>query len=113
MGAVETSMIVSRGRVTILFLSRVSQLRRATRDASDTCIYWVVPTVPSRHTGPGLSGVVKEHPHRSPHTGRGVCNLAGGLGLEVFERFGSSGRTRTYNPSVNSFLFVPSRHSGR
>ncbi len=28
--------------------------------------------------------------------------VAGDLSLQVFERFGSSGRSRTYNPSVNS-----------
>jgi hypothetical protein len=45
---------------------------------------------------------LKEHPHKSPHTkatGRYFRLLCG---LEVFERFGSLGRIRTYNPSVNS-----------
>jgi hypothetical protein len=32
--------------------------------------------------------------------------LGGILGLDVVDLFGSSGRTRTYNPSVNSRMLV-------
>jgi len=49
-----------------------------------------------------LFSSVKEHPHKSPHTARNQLPVWGIEGLEVFDNFGSSGRTRTYNPSVNS-----------
>src|SRR5260370_40780463 len=49
-----------------------------------------------------LRPIVKQHPHKSPHILPASGVSRGTEGLEVFERFGSSGRTRTYNPSVNS-----------
>jgi len=44
-------------------------------------------------------------PQKSPQSGPTGRSL-GEEGLEVFENFGSSGRIRTYNPSVNSYLCV-------
>jgi hypothetical protein len=49
-----------------------------------------------------LLTVVKLHPHNCPHTLPTNGVRRGTYGLQVFEKFGSSGRTRTYNPSVNS-----------
>ena len=49
-----------------------------------------------------LGTIVKQHPHKSPHTAAVQDIVRGHCLLEVFEKFGSSGRTRTYNPSVNS-----------
>ena len=49
-----------------------------------------------------LRTVVKEHPHKSPHTPPRIGAFREICGVQVFEKFGSSGRTRTYNPSVNS-----------
>jgi hypothetical protein len=46
--------------------------------------------------------IVKEHPHKSPHSVAENGVLPGSCCLYVFEKFGSSGRIRTYNPSVNS-----------
>ena len=45
---------------------------------------------------------LKEHPHKSPHSLAERRNLQGPRGPYVYENFGSSGRIRTYNPSVNS-----------
>jgi hypothetical protein len=49
-----------------------------------------------------LRTIVKQHPHKSPHTLPTTGAFRETTGLQVFEKFGSSGRTRTYNPSVNS-----------
>ena len=46
--------------------------------------------------------ILKEHPHKSPHSVAENGVLAGCYSVYVFEKFGSSGRIRTYNPSVNS-----------
>ena len=47
---------------------------------------------------------LKEHPHKSPHSRAGKGILQGFGSPYVYEKFGSSGRIRTYNPSVNSRL---------
>ena len=49
-----------------------------------------------------LPTVVKEHPHKSPHTRARKAGFQEDFRLQVYESIGSSGRTRTYNPSVNS-----------
>jgi hypothetical protein len=46
--------------------------------------------------------ILKEHPHKSPHSLAETGFLPVVHCPHVFEKFGSSGRIRTYNPSVNS-----------
>jgi hypothetical protein len=45
--------------------------------------------------------ILKEHPHKSPHSVAENGVLPGCCRVYLFETFGSSGRIRTYNPSVN------------
>ena len=49
-----------------------------------------------------MRSIVKQHPHKSPHSLAELEHCREPCGLHVYEKFGSSGRIRTYNPSVNS-----------
>ena len=57
-----------------------------------------VPTIAHRVEG--------EYPQKSPQSGDSEGNRKAGKARKSLKRFGSSGRIRTYNPSVNSYLSV-------
>jgi hypothetical protein len=59
---------------------------------------WVAETIEGAVPG----GEVGGSDYKCGYSGPFKTSFRWGCGLEVIERIGSSGRTRTYNPSVNS-----------
>ena len=50
-----------------------------------------------------------QYPQKSPQSGDSSRACGGKKGRKSLKRIGSSGRTRTYNPSVNSRMLLPLR----